>query len=121
MPWNGGGESEHRTKIQPKMTMRVRVINADTAGEITVQVDRPGNSTCRGYEIDPIDQPARYFIAFYTEGDDSAGMTTDTYRTGVADIPGQPVSTSFTGLVVVDAVVVARDRRQVRDGRITEQ
>lgn len=99
------------------MPFKVKVITPETSGTITVKVERPKNSTCTHFEIDPIDEVPRYFIAFYTPGDISTGTETDTYRTGVEYDTSMYESSSFTALVVVKDKVVVRDRKMVRNGR----
>ena len=103
------------------MSFKVTVILPATDGKISVKVERPADSKYLGHEIDPLDDgPARYFICFYTEGS-SSNMEADTYETGVEHFPAHPISTSFTGLVVVQNAVVARDRKRTRNGRVPEQ
>lgn len=103
------------------MAFKIDIIQPVTAGKLSVEVTRPKDAKRIGYEIDPInDGPARYFIGFYTEGS-STEEVTDQIDTEVEDFPGQEDSTSFTGLVVVGNAVVARDRKRVRNGRVTEQ
>ena len=103
------------------MSFKINIIQPDTAGKLSVAVTRPKDAKRIGYEIDPIgDGPARYFIGFYTEGS-SSEEETDVIGTDVEDFPGERTSTSFTGLVVVGNAVVARDRKRVRNGNVTQQ
>lgn len=100
------------------MPFKVTVIMPATDGKISVKVDRPADSKYIGHEIDPLnDGPARYFIGFYTEGSSST-LEADMYETDVEHYPAHPISTSFTGLVVVQNAVVARDRKRTRNGRV---
>lgn len=103
------------------MAFKIKILQPDTAGKLSIEVTRPKDSRRIGYEIDPInDGPARYFIGFYTDGS-SIEDEIEQIETEVEDFPGQEVSTSFTGLVVVGNAVIARDRKRVRNGRVTEQ
>lgn len=103
------------------MSFKAEVELTESEGVVIVKVTRPGSFDQAGSVIDPQDDPRRNLIVFYTKGSGDPDSTeVDEYRTDVVDKPEHEPGTSFSAIVIAGTEVVARDRKRVRNGQVTE-